>query len=77
MWCMLCGLPHVFEMCCTLCRHTIQHTGFLYISFKPKMYYWDSLIYSRKAAFAMAGALLQSNGSADLQCSVSTRPLEL
>lgn len=42
--------------------------GFLYCSFKPEYYYWECLIYARKALFAMAGALLQGYG-VELQCS--------
>eukprot|EP00947_MAST-08B_sp_MAST-8B-sp1_P003809 g3809.t1 len=42
--------------------------GFLYSSFKPKYYYWDCLIYARKAFFAMAATLLRPSGP-ELQCS--------
>ena len=40
---------------------------FRYCSFETKFYYWESLIYARKASFAISGALLQSYG-VELQC---------
>jgi hypothetical protein len=41
--------------------------GFMYSNFKLDYYFWDCMVYSRKAAFAMAGTLLRPSG-AELQC---------
>ena len=42
--------------------------GFMYSNFKLEYYFWDCMVYTRKAAFAMAATLLRPSG-AELQCS--------
>jgi hypothetical protein len=41
--------------------------GFMYSNFKLEYYFWDCMVYTRKAAFAMAGTLLRPSG-VELQC---------
>jgi hypothetical protein len=42
--------------------------GFMYSNFKLEYYFWDCMVYTRKAVFAMAATLLRPSG-AELQCS--------